>query len=912
MRDDEQEQMTGVGDAARWLRIDAVFSALLELPPEARDAAVDGHCGGDPELAAAVRRLLRAERRSAGVFDAAAASVHALADEALLAADDQTLPESVRQIGPYRLTRRLGAGGMSVVWKAERNDGEFQQTVAVKLLRRWIESEESVQRFRAERRILAGLEHANLARLLDGGVVADGWPYFILEYVDGEPITDYCDRWNLTVEQRLALLDQVLGVVQYAHRRLVVHRDLKPSNILVTAAGQVKLLDFGIAKVLEDEAGVATASDLTVAGGRLLTPAFASPEQIAGGSVSTATDVYAIGVLLYHLLTGRSPYRVDGAQPARLQEAVLAQTPPNPSVRVLDADGPADEADRLARLRATTSARLARTLRGDLDVICQVALRKEPEHRYASVEQLAADLERYRQRRPVLARSGNWRYRTGRFARRHAWALAAGIGLPATLVAALLLHTDRLGAERDRATAAAVRAEHEAERASQVTGYLVELFRAADPAQSGGREVTAVELVDRGIERTDTLADDPALQAAMLRVLGQVSQALGRYQRADDVLVRALSNLDRVDDAVGVRRGDVLADLGYTSFQLGRLEDAEQYNRRALAALPVDDLAGRAPVLTNLGIVAIMTSRYEEATALLEEAAAAHRITAPGSPDHAATLNALGTLLSRQARHQEAVETLEQAVAMRVEQFGDLHPATSVARGNLGIVLLEAGDPAAGEKHLLQALAVDEQVLGPDHPSLAVLLNQVANARRVLGDARGAIDHLVRALAILRRQHAADSPPIAAALSGLGSAHLRLGEFTVAAAYLSEATAIEERTLGPTSRELAIDLVQLGAARLGEGRIDDAAALFDRALGIGLELFGEHHEIVGNALMHRARLYWQRGDAAQAADDAARSADVLAAVFGADRAEVQALRAWLADSGRGGVARPPPLPEITY
>ncbi|MEQ8991916.1 MAG: serine/threonine-protein kinase, partial [Pseudomonadales bacterium] len=588
MPDDEPQQPAADGDATRWMRVDAVFSALLELPPEARDAAVDDHCDGDADLAAAVRRLLQAERRSARSFDSAAASMHALADEALLAADDQSLPESVRQIGPYRLTERLGAGGMSVVWKAERNDGEFQQTVAVKLLRRWIESDESVQRFREERRILAGLEHANLARLLDGGVVADGWPYFIMEYVDGEPITEYCDRRKLTVDARLALLQQVLAVVQYAHRRLVVHRDLKPSNILVTAAGQVKLLDFGIAKVLDDEASHATASELTVAGGRLLTPAFASPEQITGDSVSTATDVYAIGVLLYHLLTGRSPYRVDAAQPARLQDAVLTQMPTNPSARVLEPGDAADAAARLAAQRGTTPHRLARTLRGDLDVICQVALRKEPERRYASVEQLAADLERHGQRLPVLARAGNWRYRAGRFARRHAWALAAGIGLPVAAVAALLTHADRLGTERDRAAAAAERAEREAVRAGQVTEYLVELFRAADPAQSGGREVTAVELVDRGIERTDALPDDPALQAGMLRVLGQVSQALGQYQRADEVLLRALSTLEGADDAVGVRRGDVLADLGYTNFQLGRLEAAEQYNRSALASLPAD------------------------------------------------------------------------------------------------------------------------------------------------------------------------------------------------------------------------------------------------------------------------------------------------------------------------------------
>jgi eukaryotic-like serine/threonine-protein kinase len=474
---------------SRWSRIDAVFSALLDLPAEARDAAVDRYCAGDGVLAAAVRRLLTAERRSDRVFEAAAASVQAMAEHAVAPlADDDALPESLHQIGAYRLTERLGAGGMSVVWKAQRNDGEFQQNVAVKLLRRWIDGDEMVQRFREERRILASLEHPNLARLLDGGVAGEGWPYFIMEYVDGVPITDYCDAGRLTVGQRLALLGQVLDVVQYAHRRLVVHRDLKPSNILVTRDGQVKLLDFGIAKVLDSERTAAGASDLTQVGGRPLTPAYASPEQITGEPISTATDVYAIGVLLYQLMTGASPDRVPADQPMRLHDAVLNQTPQNPSARVLHS-GAGDV--ELARLRGTTPGRLGRALRGDLDVICQVALRKEPDRRYATVEQLAADLDRHRQQRPVLARAGNWRYLAGRFARRHAWALAAGILIPTAALTGLALH-------------------------------------------------------------------------------------------------------------------------------------AERYNRAALAELGDDNLLSRAPVLTNLDIVAILTSRYDEATGLLEQAGAAH------------------------------------------------------------------------------------------------------------------------------------------------------------------------------------------------------------------------------------------------------------------------------------------------
>jgi eukaryotic-like serine/threonine-protein kinase len=906
-RDDLRPDESPGGRAADWARVDAVFSALLDLPPAARDTAVAEHCGGDETLLAAVRRLLDAERRSAGAFDAAVTSIQRLAEHAVEDDDPQAPPPGIlEQIGPWQLTERLGAGGMSVVWKAERNDGQFQQTVAIKLLRRWIENHDTVQRFRAERRILAGLEHPNLARLLDGGVVGEGWPYFVMEYVDGLPITDYCDHHRLDVDARLALFRQVLDVVQYAHRRLVVHRDLKPSNILVTPEGRVKLLDFGIAKVLDREAMNATESELTELGGRPMTPAYASPEQVTGEPITTASDVYALGVLLYQLLTGRSPYRASPEQPIRLREAVLKEIPANPSARVLEPVGDADS-QALAQRRAATPARLARRLQGDLDVICQAALRKEPERRYATVEQLAADLERHRRRLPVAARAGNWRYLAGRFIRRNAWGVAAGVLIPLAVFAGLALHVERLGAERDRAEAAAAQAEREASKARQVSDYLVSLFRAADPAQSAGREVTAIELVERGVDEVEALAGDPALQAEMFRVLGQVSQALGQYPQAAELLLHALETLDEAPRPATLERADVLADLGFIHFQLGRLEEAERYAREALAELPPEDALRRAPVLTNLGIVYIITSRYAEAERMLGDAIAAHEDGAPGSAQHATTLNALGTLLSRQGRHPEAIAMLQSATDMRMALFGELHPATSVALGNLGMVMHESGDPAGGEGYLLQALAIDEQVLGYDHPSVAVLLNQLAGTRRELDDPVGSIAYLERALLILRLQAGDDAgtPAIASVLSGLGSAHLRLGNLDAAEEHFEQAIAIEAQVLGPDSRELAIDLVQLGTVRLGQSRPDDAELLLQRGLAVFATLLADDHPLVGNALKYLAEAHRQQGRPGEALATGRRSLEILSPAFGADSPTVVQLAGWVAALESG--AAPPAL-----
>jgi len=891
--------MTGSGDLrfdkTVAISADAEFLLLdaLELPPERRPEFLL-QATENPELRELVLKLLEVHARGHENFSRMAQrlDLHEL----------PALPTPGR-VGPFRIERELGRGGMSVVYLGVRDDGQFSQQVAIKFLPSGPALESLLRRFESERQILAGMEHPNLARLLDGGISEEGWPYFVMEYVDGLPITRFCDDQRLSINQRLQLLRQVLDVVQYAHQNLVVHRDLKPSNILVTADGRVKLLDFGIAKVLEDGATSAEATLLTQVGGYPLTPAYASPEQVAGDPVTTASDVYSLGVLLYQLLTGLSPYRVAPDLPARLRQAVLTEVPMNPSTRVREmstrSDGEeagANAAD-FADLRSTTPGRLARQLKGDLDIICQMALRKEPVRRYATVAQLAADLDRYQNRLPVLARTGNWRYLTGRFLRRHAIGLAAGILVPVVVIGGLVLHADRLSVERDRAEASAARAASEAAKSRQVTEYLVSLFRSADPAQSGGKEITAIELVQRGTEQTEQLVEDPALQAEMFRVLGQVNQALGRYQTTSELLSRSLSILDSIPGPKSPEHAELLAELAISHFQLGHFEEAERMNRAALAELPKEDLLRRAPVLTNLGIVHILTSRYDVAQSLLEQAVQAHEAAGVNSPDHATARNALGTLLSRQGRHAEAIAMLEQAVQLRMSLFGTEHPATSIALSNLGIARLEAGDPAGAEAHLMEALAVDERLLGDDHPNLAILLNQVASAKRSLGDTTGAIEYLERALAIHRAHFEPNHPGIAVSLSGLGTAYLLREDWPEAERALQEVIAINEQTFGPASREQSIDLVQLGFVRLRQGRLDEAQELLQQGLAIAFEMFGEQHALVGRPLRYLAEVHWERGERTAALESGNRSLAILTEAFGAEQSEVMELRQWLQNLG---------------
>ncbi len=870
-----------------------VLSALEHSPADRHEFLLQAT--NDPNVRKQVEELLQLHARGDEHIGRLASRLNALEPPA------PTIPE---RVGPFRIERELGRGGMSIVYLGVRDDGQFAQQVAIKFLPTGPALESVLRRFESERRILAAMEHPNLARLIDGGISAEGWPYFIMEYVDGLPITRYCDDQRLSVSQRLELFRQVLEVVQYAHQNLVVHRDLKPTNILVTAEGRVKLLDFGIAKVLDDSAVTADTTLVTQIGGRPLTPAYASPEQIAGDRITTASDVYSLGVLLYQLLTGHSPYRIAADQPNRIREAVLTEVPTNPSIRVREAGKgraervPEAGAANPALLRATTPALLARQLKGDLDVICQVALRKEPGRRYATVEQLAADLDRYRQRLPVQARAGDRRYRAGRFLRRHALALSIGILVPMVTVGALLVHVDRLGVERDRAEAAAQRAANEAAKAQQVSDYLVSLFEAADPANAAGREITAIELIQRGVEEAEGLTGDPWLQAAMFRVLGLVNQALGRYQAGSDLLARALAILESAPGTPLPEQAGVLSELAVSHFRLGQFEQAEQFNRAALAMLPEDDALNRAPVLTNLGIVHILTSRYDEAQSLLEQAIQVHQAGNPGTPEHATALNALGTLLSRQARHAEALAMLEEAVALRTSLFGTDHPATSIAVSNLGIALLEAGDPAGAEVKLMEALAVDQRLLGEDHPSLAMLLTQVASAKRDLGNTAEAIDYLNRALAIHQAHFEADHPGTATALSGLGTAHLLREEWSQAELALEQAIAIVERTYGPGSRELSIDLFQLGFVRLRQQRPDEAEALLQRSQAIALQLFGEQHVLYARPLRYLAEIRWLRGERAAAQTLGRRSLAILEQELGAGHVEVTELQSWLEDIDR--------------
>jgi serine/threonine-protein kinase len=494
---------------------------------------LDRACGGDPQLRGLVERLISAAEIEDPEFKSGGALRGPLGDRIR---DELAEEESLAgtMVGRYRIVRELGRGGMAVVYLAERADGQFRQEVALKLLQSGLAASHVARRFGRERQILAQARHPGVARLLDGGTGPGGRPYLVMEYVEGRPIDRYCDEERLAVGARLQLFLQVARAVEDAHRSLVVHRDIKPSNILVTADGHTKLLDFGIAKLLDPEA---TSGDAPVSGSaiRLMTPAYASPEQVRGDPVTTASDIYQLGLLLYLLLTGRFPYDLGDGDAAERMRAIVQCEPVRPSAAVASAEGfaPPGQEPRtpgeIAHARGTTPVRLRRALSGDLDAILLTALCKEPEQRYGSVAQLISDIERHLEGRTIAARPETWAYRTGKLVRRHAAVFVTAAVAVALVLALGFLYTARLAGERDRA-------RQEAAREARVSDFLRTLF----VVPPGVGPLTPRQALDRAVARVDLeLEDQPDLQADLLALLSGMYRDLSLPTEARSLLERS-------------------------------------------------------------------------------------------------------------------------------------------------------------------------------------------------------------------------------------------------------------------------------------------------------------------------------------------------------------------------------------
>jgi serine/threonine-protein kinase len=780
---------------------------------------------------------------------------------------------------------------MGEVYLAERADSQFEQQVAIKVVHGGALAVSMHSRLKLERQILAQLDHPNIAHLLDGGALPDGSAYLVMEYVDGLAVDIFCDSNRLDINARLKLFQTVCAAVHYAHQNLIVHRDLKPSNILVTAPGVPKLLDFGIAKLLDDRQAARHTLALTQADIRVMTPDHASPEQVRGQAITTSSDVYVLGVLLYKLLCGTSPFFISSMRLSEIERAICEKDPPPPSEMVSANESP--ESQSIAEARATGAKRLRRTLDGDLDNIVLMAMRKEPERRYGSAEQLAADIQRYLEGKPVIARRDTVSYRTSKFVKRH-WLPVSTAAAATVMIIAFSISTYvqsvRIAAERDRVAQQRERAERERARAEEISSFLVNLFKLSDPEENRGNQVTARELLDSGAKRLQAgLQDQPEAKAALLSTVGAVYDSLGQYKEALPILDESLQLQGSSHDASHI---ETLLEMGNAKIGTGDLPGAEAPMQEALHASQIDFGAvsresGRA--LWELGMLRHQQGRFGDAKDLFTQSLAILEASHAPQTDVSPVLDDLAKVYAREARWGLAKQTYERAleidrsvlgddhprVALRLQNlaivaqnmgdltqaetlyrdvmrrneraYGHTHPETAVTKGNYGLLLQREGRLMEAEPLLRDAVAIRLALYGPDHYNVGYARVSLAMLLHDKGDVAGSEDEFRQALAIYDKSLPANHQYRASLLMHFARLLVDRNKFPEALAKSDESIKIWTATSPASNPQTALAHAIHAYALEHLGKLPQAAAELDAAVPVLVKARGTDDAVVRRA-----------------------------------------------------------------
>lgn len=808
-------------DPDRFQRVQQLFHQVADLPEDERRMRLAEECEGDHDLMAAVLALVEEDASGASLLNF---------DLARVASDVIAAPNEPRTFGPYRLLNVLGEGGMGVVYLAER--AGLGGRVALKILRdAWL-SPARRERFTNEQRTLAQLDHPAIARLYDAGTLPDGTPWFAMEYVEGLPLDEYCRRRSASLAERLRLIQAVAEAVQFAHANAVIHRDLKPSNILVKDDGSVRLLDFGIAKHLDPTEG---AADQTRTGLRMMTPAYAAPEQLRGERVGTYTDVYALGAVLYEVLAGRPPFDLSSKTPGEASEFIVLSDPERPSL--------------VARREGTGAAAGAAAWR-DLDVLCLKAMHKDPRRRYATAEALIRDIGRYLEQQPLEARPDSFAYRLEKFARRRWRGLTVAAAVFFAITALVAFFTARLAGARDEA-------EAEAARTRRIQQFMLNLFQGGDEAAGPSEDLRVSALLGRGAQEARALDSEPAIQAALYETLGGLYLKRGGLPEAEELLSLAL---ERRRALRGGEHPDVarsLVALAQLRAAQARMEDAEALARDGLAmsrrALPPRH-PQTARALSALGEILSARGQYAEAVELIGEAA---RIAA-GGPDEAAILFELANVEFYAGNYDRSWELNQKVLEMFRRALGAQHPMVADVIINLGAIRAEKGDYGGAAARYREALALTEAWFGADHPKTASNLTMLGRAEVRQNKPQQALATLRRAIEIQERHFGAAHPRVASALNELGSVARGLGRPDEAARHYRRAWDIWRQVHGDEHYLNAIAISNLASVELEKGRMESAESMMRDALARFARSLGEENSNTGIARLKLGRVLLRR------------------------------------------------------
>ena len=834
-------------------RLEAAYDKALSLEGRARAEYLDQLRHEDSALAKRVEAQIATTR----VDDSFLKDL--IAESAMTLAETSEDPWIGRQLGVYRIVERIAAGGMGVVFLAERADQQFEQQVAIKVTTSRLLSDEAIQRFMVERQVLASLQHPYIAQLLDGGTTEEGLPYFVMEYIAGLPIDAHCDQQALTVRQRLALFCKAAQAVDYAHRMLIVHRDIKPANILVTEDGTPKLLDFGIAKLLDPESAP-VASEQTVVGRRMLTFEYASPEQLRAERVTTATDVYSLGVLLYRLLSGQSPYDLSDDSPANVESQILGTLPDKPSSRLTVATGVSPAA---SRQRSATAQQLRRQLSGDLDNIVLMALRKEPERRYRSAGAMVEDIDKYLKHQPVIARADSWHYRTGKFLRRNTLAVglvAAAFLFVSTVAALTLQQNKRVSAERDVANG--------------VAEFLIDTFEAARPEDNPGETVTAEQILDNSRDRIrEELAAQPEIQARLMQVMGSAYVSLGLFDRSVGLYEEALTlglqgHLTEPDLAVvATRLGDAHSTLGNNE----QADEAFAMAQQIYDRLGQKDSPTYAQHLVLYGYHLHALGNWEEGLGKLLEAAEIGE-TFEIDPDavYTDTLHNLGGLYLLENNLEDAQRYLTLALNTGHPNWGEGRKERAITSGLLSRVLYRSGRPNEALPHIEQTIEILERVYGRNHPYLAPAYSDYAFTLAALNHFDEAEAAARKGLSINEAKYGSEHYNVALSYSGLATIAAQRGRFEEALPLIEKSLELKLLSTDADHPRMAVTYRRLGEISRGTGDLERSLENLDRALTIGIRAWSGENQQLAEMFIERAKTHAEMGAIDKALDDSSR------------------------------------------
>ncbi len=874
-------------DAAIWAQLAELFDELSELDAPTRALELQELRTRNPDIATRVEAMLIADAEQGGPLEHSLDDIAPALQERLGNAGWETQTGDV--IGRYRLLDAIGSGGMGEVWRAERADGEFEHDVALKLLKRGMDTQAILSRFLQERSILARLQHPGIVRLLDGGMSDDGRPYFVMEHVSGCTVTEHAERAGLDARARVALVVAIADAVSYAHSQLVIHRDLKPSNVIVDAQGKPHLLDFGIAKMLEDS----SEQTLTGTGVRVFSPAYAAPEQILGEAAGTAIDVYSLGVLLFELLTGQTPHRRASRDPLLLAAELERET----TERVSQA---------LARSSADSAVghdrrRMLRDVSGDLDLIVATAMQRDPRRRYATMAAFADDLRRWLDGRPITARADSRRYRVGRFVRRHRVGVAASVFVALALVGGLgvaLWQADIARNEARRADGERELARQQLARAERVKDFVLALFREQDStSRASVLARTPPELIREGIAQVDaTLAGEPALQADLLRDLGEIQTSLGEREAGKATLQRAWEMHKAISGERSAAAAEALAAYAIATMVAGDMVAAEPMLREAIAtrvAISGPEYPKAAQDKATLARMALIAARDEEALQLAQEAR--RMVIATSGPDSAQLspiLHLVSIIESQQSRYDDALATAREALRIVEATSGADHVRTITLHSQISDVLRNQRSFSESLTHLDSALRIARANLPPRHPTLGAILTRQGDQLRRMGRYDEAEEAFTEAVGLLAGTRSGE---LAQIMQNYGTLAVAQGRADVAVERYRESVALFRQASGESTYTLLSTLL-LADAMAVAGSLEEAGKTADEAtVALARITDADSYESAFAATVV-GRMRYRQGRFAEAVPLHRKALAHLAPTYGEEHVETAEARTMLARS----------------